>query len=1116
MAEAGSAGRPGPRTVRFRESFMNKWNVISITVIAAAAAWAHPQVVKTVFPTRDVAVAEEVLAPPVEKGADASPLIQAAIDRVSKAGGGTVFLPAGAYTIASRVVVREGVTLRGDYASQSLGRGTLLRITADKGNEQAPAAFSIERGSGLVGLTFWYPEQRMPDPIPYPWTVKNAEMPANDNQTIDDCTFVNAWKGVCIGPDGNEMHTFRRLRMCALKIGFSIDSTTDIGRLYETTVSPGVWAVSGLPGAPDAGALKAYLLGTETIAVDIGRSDWEYIRGLHVDGYCRGLVFRKGLRGVTNAVMADSDLFGCRFALDLFALNQVGFSAYRCVFSGSEAALRDEPGFDAVVQSHCCRFEGPVVNDGPGVATFQACDLARAPLRAACGQVLAQDSALGEVSLGAEVTRARLLGFDPSVARIVNAATKGDVMISSCNPFVRPPETVSPEPMVFPRPVSDALFVVTDFGASPTNADNAAAFQAALDAAGANRGGGTVYVPAGLYAFRHDLVVPSGVELRGCSGVPHHTVSAGSVLLVYQNRGQEDGPPFLSLKAGAGARGLTFWYPEQPLKEPVPYPWTVRSLGKACWLTDVTIGNAWQGVDFASHRSDGHRISYLAGAMFRRGLFVGDSKKKGWVEDVQFNPHYMVRLPNFLPRTEDGLPGKIGHSIIQFQREKLEGIVFRDCRDEQVRGTFLYAAYAGLAFRGKNRVRVLMHGSDACSRAASFDTRRGSEEAFALAQLVTLGDWSEATIVTAPTDGGTHRFYNSQMWAGAATAVLKGHGTVRLEQFNTLTGPVASNAGRLEVVNGVFHRALSPHVTAGASAEGAIVGTICTHGPLYVEGARDRVRRFADSASVRPALLAVPSDAPTAWGTSFEPGDPAAVEDTVARRGGGLRKVSGNRCGAVARSDAHTGGRALMLRGVSDDPAYSFVYQTVWDKPVFVMPDTALTYWIKPLNENGRATAIDLRFSDGRTLRESGVSDTEGRGAHPGGLRGTVGLWTRVEVPLGKFAGTRVETVMAAYDTRKGGGLFETLFDDLSIAADLPLAAWNVQIELKDGCVGVKKGASVRVRYTLDGSDPTADSPLYEGPVAVKAKGPVEVRVAPLRNDGTLMPQVFAALFEAE
>ncbi|HPO36919.1 MAG TPA: glycosyl hydrolase family 28-related protein, partial [Kiritimatiellia bacterium] len=149
----------------------------ALTVMAAAtAAWAGPQVVTPLFPAPDLVVAEETLAPPAATDTDAAPLLQAAINRVAQRGGGTVYAAAGTYRIASRVIVREGVTLRGDSAAQTPGAGTLLSITADKDREDAPATFSIERGGGLTGLTFWYPEQRLPDPVPYPWTVKNAEM----------------------------------------------------------------------------------------------------------------------------------------------------------------------------------------------------------------------------------------------------------------------------------------------------------------------------------------------------------------------------------------------------------------------------------------------------------------------------------------------------------------------------------------------------------------------------------------------------------------------------------------------------------------------------------------------------------------------------------------------------------------------------------------------------------------------------------------------------------------------------------------------------------------------------------------------------------------------------
>ncbi len=1080
---------------------------------------AAPQVVRTRHASRDWVIASEVFAPPATGGADAAPALQAVIDKVSASGGGTVFLPAGSYGIGSRVVVREGVTLRGDAASGDPAGSTLLRITADEGRENAPAAFTLERGSGLVGLAFWYPGQRLPDPVPYPWTVSSAEMSANDNQTIADCTFVNAWKAVRIGTHANELHTLRNLRICALSTGICLDSTYDIGRLSEVTVAPEVWSGSGLPGAPRPETAGAWLLQNDTVAVDIGRSDWEYIWRLSVRGYRRGLVFRKGLRGVTNAVMADSSLSGCGTALEVRELNQIGFSAYGCAFSGTVAYTDSSC---AAAQFHSCSFEGAVTGTGSGVLSFQACELSRGGIDARGGQLLAQDSALGEVRIGSDVTRVRLLGFDARAARILNAATNADVAVAALNPLARPRAALrAAEPPAFPRPQSEALFVVTDFGASEASADNAAAFQAALDAAGANDGGGTVYVPAGLYTFRHDLVVPSCVELRGCFDVPHHTVSAGSVLMVRHNQGAEEGTPFVCLKPGSGLRGLTFWYPEQPLTSPVPYPWTVRSLGKRCWLKDVTIGNAWQAVDFHTHRSDNHRISYLAGAMYRRGLFVGNCEGRGWVEDVQLNPHYAARLPEKLPRVYGSKAADVDGSIIQFQRERLEGLVFEECVGERLRGTFLFAAFDGLAFRGRVHAQVLMHGTDTASRGVTLRTARGSEIDFALAQLVSLGDWAQASIVTLPGSKGVARFYNSQMWAGPATALLEGDGTVRLEQFNTLTGPVEARAGRLEAVNGVFERDLSAHVLFSAQAEGQTVGMVSECGPLRVRGGNGRVRAFADAVTA-PFPVAPPAGLPTEYASSFEPGEPQAVTDCVAQPGGGIRGVKDNRCRAVPRADAHSGGFALLLQGCSVDPAYSFVYQVVSDSPVFVMPDTTLSYWMKPLNANSRTTALDLLFSDGSVLRESHTAGADGLPTFPGVEKGRVGEWTRMEVPLGKFAGRRIERIMAAYDSRTGGGPVEVLFDDVRVGTELPPAAWQIRVEPRggripaDAPVTIVKDPRVRVRYTLDGSVPDGSAPLYEQPLAVSKKGVSELRYVPLKDDGGMSSQVFGMMFEVE
>ena len=82
----------------------------------------------------------------------------------------------------------------------------------------------------------------------------------------------------------------------------------------------------------------------------------------------------------------------------------------------------------------------------------------------------------------------------------------------------------------------------------------------------------------GLYRLNGPLTVPPGVTLCGASGgVPHSEHPSGSVLLAFGGRGQPEGEPLLTLKANAVVRNLTIHYPEQTLREVIPYPWSIRA-----------------------------------------------------------------------------------------------------------------------------------------------------------------------------------------------------------------------------------------------------------------------------------------------------------------------------------------------------------------------------------------------------------------------------------------------------------------------------------------------------------------------------------------------------------
>ncbi|MGN0887404.1 MAG: hypothetical protein ACI4UY_00830 [Kiritimatiellia bacterium] len=990
------------------------------------------EVVKTIHSTRDLVIAENVMRPAEKTEDDVSSELQSRLDAVGRKGGGTVFLSAGTYTLAKPLVLPVGVTLRGDYSAERPSSGTVLRILGGRGEAEGTAAVSLNPGSGLMGLVFWYPEQSLSNPIPYPWTVRTMlRAPvAADNQTVVDCTFVNSWKGIAIGPEWNELHTFRRLRICALSVGFAVDSTTDIGRVSEVVVSPSVWASSGFANSPDAATLASWLHGHDTIGADYGRSDWEFIWRLKVDGYATGVRFRKGARGLTNAVMADSDVDRCGTALFADTLNNVGLAVYDSRFSGLPATVRLGERFNSIVQFHSCCFKGEMPEAGTSVSIV-----------------------------------------------------KGDG------------QPVRPEPLAFPRLASAVCHDVTAFGASPSLEDNSQSFQKALDAVA--KTGGTVYVPAGFYRFRGDLRVPTGVELRGCTDVPHHTCSGGSVLMPLHGEGNENGRPFVSLEKGSGLRGLGFWYPGQTTVDPKTYPWTIRALGADCWLRDVNIGNGWQGADFATHPSDGHRISYLSGCCWRRGLFVGKSASRGWVEDLQFNPHYSKRLPPGLPVAAN--PVSTGREPVGgwesgFLRRSLEGFVFRDCADEQIRGTFLYAARDGLAFYGRNKTTLLIHGTDTGARDIVVDQARGSLLYAALAQLVPYengSDLEKGGIILPETDAGTSEFYASQFWVDKPTLIQRGSGRVNLEQFNSVSGPVIVHSGFARVADGRFSLGLPHHVVV-SNGMASVERNAYRAGALKVADPCRRAVVRGSSFSRVDGVLRLPAEPPADFFLDCEPTSAVkAVEGHIARHGG-IRKVSDWSCRVVPDGDGH----AIRLRGHSDDPSYSYLYCEIAAPRIPVYPDTVLEYRFKPLNERSRIAAIDLGFTEWPPLRECGV------GMHPGQIVSKVGEWCRCRVALGKVSGRTVNSVMFKFDTRRGGGVFEAMVDDVRFVTPNPRENWSARAVLKEGVVTFDPPYPHKVFYTTDGHSVDAGAKSFTGSLRLP-KDTREFRWSPSMKDGS-------------
>lgn len=107
---------------------------------------------------------------------DNSAAIQRALDKAASEGGGIVYLPPGHYRMDKGLTIRRGVELKGagDIGSVPKGNGSILEVYGvNEGNENADAFIMMEENSGLRGVHFNYPNQKLITDIKkYPYTIR--------------------------------------------------------------------------------------------------------------------------------------------------------------------------------------------------------------------------------------------------------------------------------------------------------------------------------------------------------------------------------------------------------------------------------------------------------------------------------------------------------------------------------------------------------------------------------------------------------------------------------------------------------------------------------------------------------------------------------------------------------------------------------------------------------------------------------------------------------------------------------------------------------------------------------------------------------------------------------
>jgi len=1010
----------------------------------------RPSVQLTTLPTDDVPIASvNVMDDPFnasnDGSADVTAAFQAAIDRASLAGGGVVFIPAGRYRFDGNILVREKVILRGEWQDPNNSGvvGSILMPYAGQGSESGEAFIRLERGAGIKNLSIWYPNQSAASVTPYPWTIQcSPETPLGPgaNPSIVNVTLVNPYQAIKIGPLQNELHYVRNVYGTPLKTGIWLSQTTDIGRIMNVHFEPKYWSSSGLSNAPSESAIMTWLRNNAT-GIVMGRSDWEYIYDVSLVGYQTGIQIIRysdfGPNGVIYGLNIDkgkvgielSDVNGIGFAITNSSINVDGENS-ACVITGD--------AYNSIVQFNTCSFGGTPKSAiqfsaiSVGRLSFQNCTFENwgySETDPAIDCNMGSVSLLGNsflldkthLKLGKEVINAQVLDNSFPTQLNIDNSSNGEVIISQepleSSKLETPPHPFAEEK----RPATDDLFIVQDYGAIEDGiTDNTTAFQDALDAAKLN-GGGTVYVPAGWYRLDGHITVPTGVELRGIWDTPHHTMSMGSVLLVYEGKNDANGTPFISLESASGVRGITVWYPEQSTNSFYPYPWTIQALGSGCWIKDVTLSNPWQGVDFASYPSSGHIVSYLAGSPLKTGIAVSNNYTEGWIENVHFNPHYWLRsegypmdsVPEFTP-------------LVSHQQNQLFGFNIGDVTKEHVLGTFIFAAKRGvnLTNDGICNVDLFLHGTDAGSNGIYIDASNGTIN-FVNTQLVLLGNEQQGIITTSDQFGADVSFYNTISWGGrdGFTTDVHGNGNLMIQQLHTMNGAFNITSGSARLENIKISSSLNPQYIIGENVSDVkIFGSYSDDGFIIDNKASNSVEvdyNYKQSRSKIELKTGWEMNEPQNYWDNTLWGYKDFVIDTMSYL-----------CSAVAIDCTHSGDYALQVLGKRTNNSDSLFYKIFkYEIPVF--DSTILSYWLCPQDEAGRSVFINLLFTDGTLL--SDYSPIAEDGLLLSSPRGTITEWTEVKCIIGNYAsGKNIQSILVGTNSLTAES-FNMLVDDLSI-----------------------------------------------------------------------------------
>ena len=670
---------------------------------------------------------------------DDTKAFQAAIDAVYKKGGGTVYVPAGQYLIKGSLSVKRSVYLVGAWSNpetdpDGMTKGTVLLATGNKGNADATPLITIGASAGVLGLTIYYPEQSLQQPVAYPAALFIKDNMAGDgtqhSSSIQNVTLVNAWRGIA-ADQGNQLPSVHNTYMTVLEYGFRINKCYDCARITTMHIGPSYWAsYAGVDEAQVAALTKQ-----STVGVILMRTDAQMMDDIVVKSCHTGISLERntadggetaGGTSLSNVALLDCTI-GINNEYNSASLSMVEIS---CSGEGSACVLTtNTTAVTGSLRLYDCKMTNP---DGPCVyisegakgtvavqnSTF-SCGSGSYAVEARGGMLSLTNNDFGSCTNAVQITEhalSAIVSNNKVSGKIQSELDDTHALVQTASVSSLPAVTdfslnIPVAPVVAG---TNKVFDVTEYGAKGNGkVDDTDAFEDAIKAA-KQAGGGIVYVPAGYYNVTGSLTIPTGVELRGIHEGMHVTTGEGSVIYVTENKGDAQAYAFISMEKGSGLRGITFWYPEQAWNNIVAYPFTVAVDGQDCVIRNICFGNTYQAINMAEADCGGHYVDNITGCVLSRGIMLDGSTKAGVLMNTHFNITFYSAVWGTKLTDASGAfgSGDMATALFKHMNANLTAYGFGSTVEEQVRFIFNYRAQYGMDFTGGFDGKIVGSGVD--------------------------------------------------------------------------------------------------------------------------------------------------------------------------------------------------------------------------------------------------------------------------------------------------------------------------------------------------------------------------------------------------------------------